>query len=63
VVSERHKARVAKAREATRLRLQGTKWQDIADELGYGSAGAAYNAVWREFDPDYWRKRAEKEHS
>lgn len=31
--------------EAARLRKQGLTWQEVADQSGYASSGAAYNAV------------------
>ncbi|UJA20194.1 hypothetical protein HJD18_08170 [Thermoleophilia bacterium SCSIO 60948] len=48
----------AKAHDALRMRVDGKRWQEIADEVGYASAGAAYNAVHRLLDVDYWRRRA-----
>lgn len=37
----------ARAEEAWRLRVVGRTWWEIANELGYGSAGAVYTAVQR----------------
>lgn len=61
MTSDLRRARVAKAREAIALRLRGEQWQAIADRLGYSGPGAAYNAAWREFDPDYRRRKADPE--
>jgi len=35
----------ARAIDAARLRKTGMTWGEIADVVGYASAGAAYNAV------------------
>jgi catechol 2,3-dioxygenase-like lactoylglutathione lyase family enzyme len=49
-----------RGRTAARMRADGVKWQDIADELGFGGAGSAYLAVQKYGDPEVVARHAKR---